>query len=474
MRTLRTSLVVACAALAAALPAPAFAEVKRPAVTWLETQSYTKAQRKAPQIRYVVIHVTEGSFWGSVEWLRNPRAHASSHYVISRQGKIVQMVRETDVAWHAGNKRMNELSTGIEHEGMTYDPAGFTTAQYQASARLVAYIARRSLMPITRRHIIGHDEVPHPSDPSKRGGASAHTDPGPHWDWDRYLRLVRRYAAPTPAIKVDSATVYRGQTIAGTVPWQARTSGPVTRVDFLVNGKLLWRSHRAPFRFAGARGLNTTTLRNGRHVLELRAFGPNRAASRRQIPVVVRNAPFVLTTAGLRPKAGARLWGVLDVRAAVRAVPVSHVELLVDGRRVAIDRRPPYRLRWDARRGKLGPRLVVVRAVARDGRVSAQRATVLVARPDPPAPVLVRQSVEDGQVVSGVVEWQVGMTGRAVRIEFLVDGALRRALAKGPLVFAWDTSAEQPGPRTLTVRLIGPTGKVTAGSVSVTVAPPEG
>ena len=32
---------------------------------------------------------------------------------------------------------MNARSVGIEHEGWTYDPAGFTERQYEASARLV-------------------------------------------------------------------------------------------------------------------------------------------------------------------------------------------------------------------------------------------------------------------------------------------------------------------------------------------------
>ena len=36
-----------------------------------------------------------------------------------------------------------------------------------------------------RKHIIGHVEVP----------GTDHTDPGPHWDWDRYMRLVREAAS---------------------------------------------------------------------------------------------------------------------------------------------------------------------------------------------------------------------------------------------------------------------------------------
>ena len=76
------------------------------------------------------------------------------------RGKIVQLVHLSDIAWHAGNWGTNTQSVGIEHEGFTYGPGGFTDAQYHASARLAGWIARRSLMPIDRRHLIGHHDVP--------------------------------------------------------------------------------------------------------------------------------------------------------------------------------------------------------------------------------------------------------------------------------------------------------------------------
>ena len=44
-------------------------------------------------------------------------------------------------------------------------------------------IARRSLIPIDRRHIIGHYQVPDPNDPLQGGGIDNHTDPGQYWKW---------------------------------------------------------------------------------------------------------------------------------------------------------------------------------------------------------------------------------------------------------------------------------------------------
>jgi N-acetyl-anhydromuramyl-L-alanine amidase AmpD len=86
------------------------------------------------------------------------------------------------VAYHAGNRDFNERSVGIEHEGFVDRPKDFTDAMYAASARLTARICARYDLPVDREHIIGHVEVP----------GTDHTDPGPHWDWDRYIPLVRK------------------------------------------------------------------------------------------------------------------------------------------------------------------------------------------------------------------------------------------------------------------------------------------
>ncbi|MFD8981778.1 N-acetylmuramoyl-L-alanine amidase [Streptomyces sp. NPDC059564] len=137
----------------------------------------------------IVIHVTQGSFASSVDAFKNPFHKASAHYIVGKDGHVEQMVRELDVAFHSGNRSMNERSVGIEHEGFVDRPQDFTDAMYAASARLAADVCRRYGIPADRKHFLGHSEVP---------GAD-HTDPGRHWDWDRYLGLVRaELAAPTP------------------------------------------------------------------------------------------------------------------------------------------------------------------------------------------------------------------------------------------------------------------------------------
>ena len=469
-------LALACAAVLAAALAPragAAEPLRRPPITWLKGEgNYTKSHRGPTAIRCIVVHVTEGSFWGSVRWLRNRRAHASSHYVVSRSGRIVQLVHLSDIAWHAGNWRVNAESVGIEHEGWTDDPAGFTQAQYRASARLAAYLARRSLLPIDRAHLIGHAQVPGPR--GGLGGSSHHTDPGRYWNWREYLRLVRRYASGQATLRVE-ARVGRG-TLRGIVGWRAATAGGVRRVEFAVDGRVAWTDARAPFAFAGGRGLNTTGLRNGTHVLELRAYGDGTRHDVTRRRVVVRNHVFDLTTAGARQWGKAR--GVVSLRARVWGAKAESVIARVDGDRLAVDRRPPYRFRWDSRRRSDGKHVLTFLARSVDGREARQRLVVVVAnhaarrarpKPAPPPLRVTGGSPAAGSTLSGFVLWRADVTGLPARVEFWADGVLRGTDLQRPFTLGWDTAAEAVGEHRLLVKAIPRSGRTVERATTVTV-----
>ncbi|MET7936690.1 peptidoglycan recognition family protein [Streptomyces sp. NPDC005322] len=158
--------------------------VDQPGAEWIAASEANWRQADRPYdytVDRVVIHVVQGSFEDAVRVFRDPGHRAAAHYVVRRDGHIAQMVRELDVAFHAGNRPYNERSVGIEHEGYVSRASSFTDAMYRSSARLTAAICERYGFPPDREHIVGHVEVP----------GTDHTDPGHHWDWDRYLRLVR-------------------------------------------------------------------------------------------------------------------------------------------------------------------------------------------------------------------------------------------------------------------------------------------
>lgn len=131
----------------------------------------------------IVLHVTQSTYPVALKVFRDPAHRAAAHYVVrAHDGHITQMVRELDVAYHAGNWEWNQRSVGIEHEGFVDQPGRwFTESVYRASAKLCADICTRYDIPVDRDHIVGHNEI----------SGTDHTDPGPYWDWDLYLRLVR-------------------------------------------------------------------------------------------------------------------------------------------------------------------------------------------------------------------------------------------------------------------------------------------
>ncbi|MFI1963375.1 N-acetylmuramoyl-L-alanine amidase [Streptomyces pathocidini] len=146
-------------------------------------RNYTAAARPVEYpIDFVVVHVAQETYDDTIKIFQNPGAEVSAHYLVrSEDGHVARCVREKDVGWHAGNWDYNTRSIGIEHEGWVDKPEYFTDAMYESSADLTAYLCAAYGIPADRDHIIGHVEVP----------GSDHTDPGPHWDWDRYLKLVK-------------------------------------------------------------------------------------------------------------------------------------------------------------------------------------------------------------------------------------------------------------------------------------------
>lgn len=102
----------------------------------------------------------------------------SAHFLLRRDGEIMQFVSCNDRAWHAGvscwqgRERCNDFSIGIEIEGSDYVP--FSPVQYVQLADLLH--ALKSAYPI--RHVVGHNDIA----PQRK------TDPGPFFDWQQICR----------------------------------------------------------------------------------------------------------------------------------------------------------------------------------------------------------------------------------------------------------------------------------------------
>jgi len=99
----------------------------------------------------------------------------SAHFLVRRNGEIIQFVSCDARAWHAGvsswrgRERCNDFSIGIELEGC--DEKAFESAQYESLLTLVDTLVRH--YPIVG--LTGHCDIA----PGRK------TDPGPHFDWSR-------------------------------------------------------------------------------------------------------------------------------------------------------------------------------------------------------------------------------------------------------------------------------------------------
>lgn len=105
----------------------------------------------------------------------------SAHFLIRRDGELIQFVPCDKRAWHAGVSawrgigQCNDFSIGIELEGC--DELPFEDAQYQALNCLLVEL--RKIYPIEA--VVGHSEIA----PGRK------TDPGPCFEWHRVRELAR-------------------------------------------------------------------------------------------------------------------------------------------------------------------------------------------------------------------------------------------------------------------------------------------
>lgn len=103
----------------------------------------------------------------------------SSHFLIRRDGELLQYVSARDRAWHAGlssfagRERCNDFSLGVELEGC--DDVAYTDAQYRVLVALTLCL-QQHWPAIRADRIVGHEHIA----PGRK------TDPGPAFDWLRY------------------------------------------------------------------------------------------------------------------------------------------------------------------------------------------------------------------------------------------------------------------------------------------------
>ena len=128
----------------------------------------------------IIHHTSNDTLEDALRTLTSPSKAVSAHYLIGRDGGIVQLVAEQARAWHAGKSwwggqtDVNSASIGIELDNNGAEP--YAEVQMTALLALLADIRQRYKIPAA--NFIGHADVA----PMRK------TDPGVLFPWGRLAR----------------------------------------------------------------------------------------------------------------------------------------------------------------------------------------------------------------------------------------------------------------------------------------------
>lgn len=210
---------------------------------WSPSPNFTRG-RNGKKIIAIVNHITAGLMPGTLSWLKNSKAQASAHYLVTKGGQIFQLVKDEDTAWHAGivNKpnwplydgsNPNRYTIGIEHECMS--GGELTEQQYQATLWLHKQLVAKHGILVDADHIIGHNRIDRVNRPN---------DPGPHFPWTRLLAdLKGQQSKYKPGIVTVPIVLPTGQKIEGpilNIDGEDRTYVPVRELAEALGYKVGW------------------------------------------------------------------------------------------------------------------------------------------------------------------------------------------------------------------------------------------
>ena len=117
----------------------------------------------------------------SIKRLKNPKFKVSCHYLINRKGIIIQMVKDTNIAWHAGKSKwkkfinLNNASIGIElvNKGHQFGYQNFSNLQIKSLIQLCKNLKKK--YSIKKENFLGHSDIA----PLRK------MDPGEKFPWEK-------------------------------------------------------------------------------------------------------------------------------------------------------------------------------------------------------------------------------------------------------------------------------------------------
>jgi len=160
----------------------------KPPVLLMPSANYNKRPEKTVIDSVIIHHTAPFSNFSRVGYyFQMIDSRVSSHYILGKEGLIIESVPDPLRAWHGGPSswkgkfNVNNYSIGIEvyNDGDGKDP--FTNLQYISLARLVAWLIQTHNIPLSR--VIGHRDIAFPM--------GRKVDPANNFDWKIFKSLIR-------------------------------------------------------------------------------------------------------------------------------------------------------------------------------------------------------------------------------------------------------------------------------------------
>jgi len=128
--------------------------------------NFDPIKRNKKKIKYLIFHYTGmKNDRLAINKLVNANSKVSSHYYINRKGKLIQLVPDLYVAWHAGksnwkkDKLLNQNSIGIEisNPGHHHGYINFNKKQIKCLIKISKILIRK--YKIKKNNILGHSDI---------------------------------------------------------------------------------------------------------------------------------------------------------------------------------------------------------------------------------------------------------------------------------------------------------------------------
>ena len=213
---------------------------------------YTKG-RSGRRINKVIIHHNAGNLTIKSIWDVWQTRPASAHYQVDSNGRVGQLVWDSDTAWHAGNWDANTTSIGIEHADISSNPWRISDACLEEGAHLTAAVCKYYGLgrPVWGKNVFGHKHFSSTECPASLAGSQhvAYMARAQYWYDQMTGTAPKPPVAPKPApnVSIDALAdaVIRGEYGNGEER-KRRLGGNYAAVQKRVNEKLAGKTTTKP------------------------------------------------------------------------------------------------------------------------------------------------------------------------------------------------------------------------------------